>query len=243
MVNQETAVLEAHSPPNALMDTHPRTKASEEPNEPSPEMNPAKDGSRPRRSSCLLFQMFCVETYSFLPNQQSDGRDLARQGEPRHRAASSPRATQACVEVLERSRGRGGSRRCTLEDIFQIVIVVAVEPADRPGLSWSVSVGHRRSGIPRWCTSSAPIHSRPRAAAWCGSDAASASERSTKRRGWGRSRESAAAISWPDVSGLPPTDLVVLAGARPLRRRTAGSRTRHGGARRLRVIFASHSAR
>ncbi len=34
------------------------------------------------------------------------------------------------VKVLERSRGRGGSRRCTLEDVFQIVIMVDVEPAD-----------------------------------------------------------------------------------------------------------------
>src|ERR1700675_332130 len=34
------------------------------------------------------------------------------------------------VKVLERSCGRGGSRRCTLEDIFQIVIMVEVEPAD-----------------------------------------------------------------------------------------------------------------
>ena len=34
------------------------------------------------------------------------------------------------VKVLERSHGRGGSRRCTLEDIFQIVIMVFVEPAD-----------------------------------------------------------------------------------------------------------------
>jgi len=34
------------------------------------------------------------------------------------------------VEVLERAGGRGRSRRCTLEDIFQIVIMVDVEPAD-----------------------------------------------------------------------------------------------------------------
>ena len=34
------------------------------------------------------------------------------------------------VGVLERSLGRGGSRRCTVEDVFQIVIMVAVEPAD-----------------------------------------------------------------------------------------------------------------
>ena len=34
------------------------------------------------------------------------------------------------VKVLERSRGRGCPRRCTLEDIFQIMVVVTVEPAD-----------------------------------------------------------------------------------------------------------------
>ena len=34
------------------------------------------------------------------------------------------------VKVLERSHGRGGSRRGALEDIFQIVIMVDVEPAD-----------------------------------------------------------------------------------------------------------------
>src|SRR6267143_2436873 len=117
------------------------------------------------------------------------------------------------VKVLERSRGRGGSRRCTLEDVFQIVIMVDVEPADG--------------------TSSAPIHSKPRVVAWSGSDWGSAAERSTKRRGWGRSRESAAVISWPDVSGLPLIVLVALAGAMPLRRRTAGSRVRHVGVRRL----------
>jgi hypothetical protein len=38
-----------------------------------------------RRSSCLLFQIFGVETDSFLPDEQSDRRDLARQGEARHR--------------------------------------------------------------------------------------------------------------------------------------------------------------
>jgi len=42
-----------------------------------------------RRSSCLLFQIFGVETDSFLPDQQSDRRDLARQGETRHRRLHS----------------------------------------------------------------------------------------------------------------------------------------------------------
>ena len=34
------------------------------------------------------------------------------------------------VKVLERSHARGGSRCRTLEDIFQIVIMVDVEPAN-----------------------------------------------------------------------------------------------------------------
>ena len=34
------------------------------------------------------------------------------------------------IKVLEKSHGRGGSRRGTLEDIFQIVISIHVQPAD-----------------------------------------------------------------------------------------------------------------
>ena len=34
------------------------------------------------------------------------------------------------VEVLERSSGSSRSRRCTLEDVFQIVVMVEVEPAN-----------------------------------------------------------------------------------------------------------------
>src|ERR1700730_10542778 len=73
--------------------------------------------------------MFGVETHSFLPNEQSDGRRLARQGETRQMRFHSSGNT-SFVEVLERARGPGGSRGCTLEDIFQIVIMVDVEPAD-----------------------------------------------------------------------------------------------------------------
>src|SRR6267142_4427176 len=76
-----------------------------------------------QRLSCLLFQMFCVETNSFLPNEQSGGRDLTRQDEARQiRLHASGDA--GLVKVLERSHDRGGSRRCTLEDIIQIVIMV-----------------------------------------------------------------------------------------------------------------------
>src|ERR1700722_10743923 len=64
-----------------------------------------------RRSSCLLFQMFGVETDSFLPNDQSDGRDLAR-----HRWLHSL-GYQRGVELLERSRNGSGPRRGSLEDV------------------------------------------------------------------------------------------------------------------------------
>src|SRR5258708_11897928 len=53
-----------------------------------------------RRSSCLLFQMFGVETSSFLPNEQSNGRDLARQGETSHRHFPSF-GKQRGVEILK----------------------------------------------------------------------------------------------------------------------------------------------
>ncbi len=87
------------------------------------------DGFSTRRSSCLLFQMFGVETHSFLPDQQSDRSDLARQGETRHRWFHSF-ANQSRVELLERSGDSGGPNGCTLEDIFQIVVMILVEPAD-----------------------------------------------------------------------------------------------------------------
>src|SRR6266478_6803050 len=77
----------------------------------------SKGRSLTQRLSCLLFQMFCVETNSFLPNQQSDGRDLARQGEPRQVRFHSSDNT-SLIEILERPGDSSRSRGCTLEDIF-----------------------------------------------------------------------------------------------------------------------------
>src|SRR6266849_2800876 len=50
----------------------------------------SKGRSLTPRLSCLLFQMFCVETNSFLPNKQSGGRDLTRQGEARQMWLHAP---------------------------------------------------------------------------------------------------------------------------------------------------------
>jgi len=65
----------------------------------------------------------------FLPNQQSDGCDLARQGQARHRWFHA--AGQASlVEFLKRSDGSSRSCGRALKDIFQIMIVIFVQSAD-----------------------------------------------------------------------------------------------------------------
>src|SRR6516162_7778240 len=77
--------------------------------------------------------MFGVETYLLLPDNQSDGGDLARQGEAcQIRLHSSSNAS--FVEILQRPSGGRGSRGRSLEDIFQIVIMVEVQPTDGQGL-------------------------------------------------------------------------------------------------------------
>ena len=99
-------------------------------NRPIAARNESSEGkSSPQRSSCLLLQMFSVETNSFLPNQQSDRRDLARQGKPRHRWLHSA-GNAGRVKFLKRSGGGRRSRSRSLEDIFQIVIMIFVESAN-----------------------------------------------------------------------------------------------------------------
>ena len=73
--------------------------------------------------------MFGVEAHSFLPNEQSDGRDLARQGKACHRWFHSS-GNAGLVEILQRPLCDSGSRRSALEDVFQIVVMVDVEAAD-----------------------------------------------------------------------------------------------------------------
>jgi len=86
-----------------------------------------------RHSSCLWFQMFGVEVYSFLPDDQRDRRDLACQGEPRH-LWLDPLGDQSLVKLLERTRLGSGQGRGTLEQILEIVIVIAIQPANRDRL-------------------------------------------------------------------------------------------------------------
>ena len=112
---------------------------------PSPEMNPVRKRLSSLRSSCLLFQMFSVETCSFLPNQQSDRGNLARQREARQVWLRSP-SHASFVEILEGSAVCGSPGGRTLEDIFQIMVVVAVESAHGQGFLGAFELSRAATG-------------------------------------------------------------------------------------------------
>src|SRR5271169_150461 len=94
-----------------VRDTHPRTRASQEPIGHHQRRSPEMEGAlHPRRSSGLRFQFFCVEVFSLLPKRQRNGCDLARQREARH-GWLYPFGQRSLVEVLEGSgthTGHGG---------------------------------------------------------------------------------------------------------------------------------------
>src|SRR6266851_70493 len=98
----------------------------------------------PRCSSCLWFQLRSVEMSSFLPEDQSDRRNLSRQGEASHRWLH-PFRDQRQVEILERSFAAAGHGGRTLEDGLHIMIVVLVEPAQ---LLWFLGTLQLSSHIP-----------------------------------------------------------------------------------------------
>ena len=95
------------------------------------------------RSSCLWFYMFGVERFSFLPDLQRDGGDLARQRQPGH-FRSYALGQQSRVELTEYSLTKGSHRGGTLEQAFQFVVMVPVQTADLrwPGLALHLSVDH-----------------------------------------------------------------------------------------------------
>src|SRR5258708_36946916 len=79
-----------------------------------------------RRSSCLLFQIVGFETYLLLPDDQRDRGNLPRQGQARHRGLPSL-SQQSLVEIAQRSSIGAGSHRPTLENIFEVVVVIVIE--------------------------------------------------------------------------------------------------------------------
>ena len=82
-----------------------------------------------RRSSCLPFQLFWIETLSFLPNAQSDRGNLPGYGQTSH-GRLHPRGQQGGIEISGRT-GRGtGPGGGTVEQILQLMIVILIEAAE-----------------------------------------------------------------------------------------------------------------
>src|SRR5229473_4585434 len=118
---------------NECMDTLPRTGASQEPIGYHRGMKTLGDhlGSM-RCSSCLRLQLFGVETFLLFPKCQSNGRDLARQGQTRHLRLHAL-GQQSRVEIVERSRTTAGPGGRTLEDLFHLMVVVLIETTELLG--------------------------------------------------------------------------------------------------------------
>jgi hypothetical protein len=72
-----------HTAPNNSLDTHSRTRALREPDCLTPATDLAKKPLA-KRSSCLLFRVSWIETFSFLPKHQSNRRNFARQRQTSH---------------------------------------------------------------------------------------------------------------------------------------------------------------
>ena len=81
----------------------------------------------------MRFQSLCVETCSFLPKCQSDGRDLARQRQTSH-LRLHPLGQQSDVEIAEWSRTTTGGRGRTLEDLLHLMIVILIQTTPLLGL-------------------------------------------------------------------------------------------------------------
>src|ERR1022692_1890385 len=123
----------AHKCLNECLDTLPRTGASQEPIGYHRGMKTLGDhlGSI-RCSSCLRLQLFDVETFLLLPKCQGNGRDLARQRQPRH-LRLHPLGQQRRVEIMERSPATAGPGSRTLEDLFHLMIVISIQPTNLLG--------------------------------------------------------------------------------------------------------------
>src|ERR1700677_308782 len=130
--------------------------------------------------------MLDVEACSFLPNGQSDGRHLARQGQTRHLRPHSL-GQQAFVKLLERSGLGSGHRGSTLEQVLQIVIVIAIQPTNRSRLFRALQLSLDVTMLGTAVGLDAKPAERPdRAVAWYENDAVSGSKRSAAPPGSGR---------------------------------------------------------
>jgi hypothetical protein len=68
--------------------------------------------------------LFWIETLSFLPNGQNDGRDLGRNGPTSH-GGPHPGGQQGSIEVSERAGSGTGPSGRALEQSFQLMVVIS----------------------------------------------------------------------------------------------------------------------
>ena len=146
-----------------------------EPERKSAEVTPACP-SDSARSSGLWLQIFGVEGFSFLPNMQSDGGDLACQGQP-GQLGLHPLYQKVFVERAKGSVTATGGGGRTLKQVLQIVVVVQVEAANEHRLFPALQLAVHHLIVGAAARLQAPARSRPRTGACCGSDAASAPAR------------------------------------------------------------------
>src|SRR5271166_3056649 len=97
-------------------------------------------------SSCLRFQLFCVETFLLLPKCQSDGRDLARQRQTSH-LRLHPVGQQSRVEIVERPRSTAGPGGRTLEDLFHLVIVISIQTTELLGFLGTLQLSAHKAEL------------------------------------------------------------------------------------------------
>jgi hypothetical protein len=123
----------------------------------------------------------------------------------------------------------------TFEQILQIVIVIAVQSANRDRLLRSSQLSVDTSGARHCCASRFQTHCSSRAVAWCGTGAVSGSKPSAKPPESDRSKESERSNFHALVFlSSPPIVRAALVGAEAAERPAVGSRTLLGGAHRLR---------
>jgi hypothetical protein len=72
----------------------------------------------------LPFQLFWIETLSFLPNGQNDGHDLGRNGPTSH-GGPHPGGQQGSIEGSERAGSGTGPSGRALEQSFQLMVVIS----------------------------------------------------------------------------------------------------------------------
>src|ERR1035437_5044812 len=139
--------------PTKRLDTLPRTKRFAKLDWPAAGMTPKMASALVTRPSCLLFQFCRIEAFSFLPDLQCNGRNLARQSQARHRGVH-PAGQQILIELSQRIILRGaGLRGRTLEEILQIMIMVDVEAAQR---RWFPRMLQLSPGVPVFAAAPCP---------------------------------------------------------------------------------------